>query len=394
MRTDQRSLSLPGFADRGRAGLVRIRRGFSAAPVIVKILMVAGRGHFLPRAVGGDPGSGRAPFTRHSRSRPRTASVVASLSVAVWGLAVVSALSGGYKPWLALLLLLPFAVVAAAHAGLAGPAGSCRGRTVAWTLAWAVPVGDHRLAASREPADDRPGGRLADRVRGGWDGGWPSRCRRNGSSGRQAGAWRRSGRAPTAWPSSQAPREGWAGWVQGAAGRDEPGRARLARARAPGPAAGPGPAGRRPRGNGRIAAAAEAVPRPARRGGPAGRPPDAAHGPAPQPVRRRSRWTRPMAELDNMIGLTAVKDQVRSIAASIEGRAQGAAVAGYATDKPMQHLVFLGPPGTGKTAVAPHRRQDLLRVRPARDGPAVVEAHRADLVGEYLGCHRDQDPTS
>ena len=91
-----------------------------------------------------------------------------------------------------------------------------------------------------------------------------------------------------------------------------------------------------------------------------------------------------MAELDAMIGLDAVKDQVRSIAASIEA-ARRRALAGIGADKPMQHFVFLGPPGTGKTAVA----RILAKVFYAfglLDVPTVVEAQRSDLVGEYLGA--------
>jgi SpoVK/Ycf46/Vps4 family AAA+-type ATPase len=91
-----------------------------------------------------------------------------------------------------------------------------------------------------------------------------------------------------------------------------------------------------------------------------------------------------MAELDAMIGLAAVKDQVRSIAASIEA-ARRRALAGHGSVKPMQHFVFLGPPGTGKTAVA-RIIAKIFYAHGLLDTPAVIEAQRADLVGEYLGA--------
>jgi len=91
-----------------------------------------------------------------------------------------------------------------------------------------------------------------------------------------------------------------------------------------------------------------------------------------------------MAELDEMVGLTAVKDQVRSIAASIEA-ARRRAIAGIGADKPMQHFVFLGPPGTGKTAVA-RIVAKIFYAFGLLEAPTVVEAQRSDLVGEYLGA--------
>ncbi len=91
-----------------------------------------------------------------------------------------------------------------------------------------------------------------------------------------------------------------------------------------------------------------------------------------------------MAELDAMIGLNGVKEQVRSIAASIEA-ARRRAVAGYTTDKPMRHFVFLGPPGTGKTTVA-RVIGKIFYAFGLLDLPEVVEAQRSDLVGEYLGA--------
>jgi SpoVK/Ycf46/Vps4 family AAA+-type ATPase len=91
-----------------------------------------------------------------------------------------------------------------------------------------------------------------------------------------------------------------------------------------------------------------------------------------------------MAELDAMVGLAAVKDQVRSITASVEATRRRA-VAGHGTDKPMQHFVFLGPPGTGKTAVA-RIVAKIFYAYGLLERPSVVEAQRADLVGEYLGA--------
>ena len=147
---------------------------------------------------------------------------------------------------------------------------------------------------------------------------------------------------------------------------------------------GPRTGTRRPGGAGRVAVATDTAGLAHPDGAPGQPGPDAEDGRANGLREPDITVDEAMAELDSMIGLTAVKDQIRSIAASIEA-ARRRALAGYGTDKPMQHLVFLGPPGTGKTAVA-RIIAKIFYAFGLLDSPAVVEAQRADLVGEYLGA--------
>ncbi|GAA2730369.1 hypothetical protein GCM10010439_43210 [Actinocorallia aurantiaca] len=126
--------------------------------------------------------------------------------------------------------------------------------------------------------------------------------------------------------------------------------------------------------------AAAPVPAPAPRQEP--RPP-AEPEPEPEPEPPPS-VAAALAELEGMIGLAPVKQQVRSIAASIEA-AHLRAEAGVPIEKPLRHLVFTGPAGTGKTTVA----RTLAKIFYAfglLPSARVVEVHRADLVGEYLGA--------
>ncbi|WP_030375134.1 AAA family ATPase [Streptomyces rimosus] len=90
-----------------------------------------------------------------------------------------------------------------------------------------------------------------------------------------------------------------------------------------------------------------------------------------------------LAELERMVGLEPVKRQVRALSAQLR-MARLRAGQGLPVQPPKRHFVFSGPSGTGKTTVA----RILGRVFYALDllgGDHLVEAQRADLVGEFLG---------
>ncbi|MBW1603604.1 AAA family ATPase [Streptomyces sp. JJ66] len=88
-------------------------------------------------------------------------------------------------------------------------------------------------------------------------------------------------------------------------------------------------------------------------------------------------------ELERMVGLEPVKRQVRALSAQLH-MARLRARQGLVVQPPKRHFVFSGPSGTGKTTVA----RILGRVFYALGllgGDHLVEAQRADLVGEFLG---------
>ncbi|MFE5028948.1 AAA family ATPase [Streptomyces sp. NPDC056656] len=90
-----------------------------------------------------------------------------------------------------------------------------------------------------------------------------------------------------------------------------------------------------------------------------------------------------LAELERMVGLEPVKRQVKALSAQLN-MARLRTGQGLPVQPPKRHFVFSGPSGTGKTTVA----RILGRVFYALGllgGDHLVEAQRADLVGEYLG---------
>jgi SpoVK/Ycf46/Vps4 family AAA+-type ATPase len=321
-----------GFRDSFRAASPPVRTTLLVAGIVLSpVLLVVG----LCLAIAA--GLCYAPIAVW-RGSP---SVVASLSVAVWALVIFEARLGTSGLRALTLDPLPFIAVGLAHVRpLARAYAPCR--TVAWVLLWAVPT----VLLLRQ--------------------GFPGQTGISVTAGYLMLAlvvlWRlgRAGQRVRTQSRQQARSA-----VIAAARGGPPGRAGAGRGTA------------QPAEQGRPVRAAE---------GPRGEM--AAIGPhdrvASAPEQPDITVDQAMAELEAMIGLAPVKEQLRQLTASVEA-ARRRAEAGYQTDKPMQHFVFLGPPGTGKTSVA----RVVAKIYYAfglLESPTVLEVQRADMVGEYLGA--------
>jgi SpoVK/Ycf46/Vps4 family AAA+-type ATPase len=352
--------SLPGRR-MAQERLARARQAIGEAPLPVKILLVIALliivvlGFSLgPRALDLllliAIGYGPVAVWRGSTS------VVASVFVAAWGVAavlIVAGVSNRLGAGIVPLLLLPCAAVAAAHTkALTRRYVPCR--TVAWTTAWALPPALLAWwAAAKQPVISYVIAWVLGLIVVGW---------RLGKAQQEARALSHQQSRTSALAAPYLPGGGPAVAPRPSRRPTQFGASRPGQSPAEPP---------------RVLQTAEGTMRPAEAAANWDRS-------AADPQQPEITLAQAMAELDNMIGLESVKDQIRQITASVEA-ARRRELAGYKAEKPMQHFVFLGPPGTGKTSVA-RVIAKIFYAFGLLDTPTVAEAQRADLVGEYLGA--------
>jgi SpoVK/Ycf46/Vps4 family AAA+-type ATPase len=90
-----------------------------------------------------------------------------------------------------------------------------------------------------------------------------------------------------------------------------------------------------------------------------------------------------LTELRNMVGLAEVKREVSNMVDLLASARQREA-AGLPVPSMSRHLIFAGPPGTGKTTVARLYGQILAAMGVLARGQ-VIEVGRGDLVASYVG---------